>query len=36
MNIDYRNFPVIILAAGDSKRMGEPKGLLNYRGKPFL
>ncbi len=36
MNIDYRTLPVIILAAGDSKRMGEPKGLLNYQGKPFL
>jgi len=36
MNIDIKNLPVIILAAGDSKRMGEPKGLLSYRGKPFL
>lgn len=36
MKIDFKNLPVIILAAGDSKRMGEPKGLLNYRGKPFL
>ncbi|MCK4896493.1 MAG: nucleotidyltransferase family protein [Candidatus Heimdallarchaeota archaeon] len=36
MKIDFKNLPVIILAAGDSKRMGEPKGLLNYRGRPFL
>lgn len=36
MNFNFRNLPVIILAGGDSKRMGEPKGLLNYRGKPFL
>lgn len=36
MKFDYRTLPVIILAAGDSKRMGEPKGLINYRGKPFL
>lgn len=28
--------PVIILAAGESKRMGIPKGLLNYQGKTFL
>jgi len=32
----FRSFPVIVLAAGESKRMGEAKGLLNYRGKPFL
>ncbi len=36
MNLDLRTLPVVILAGGDSKRMGEPKGLLNYRGKPFL
>lgn len=36
MNVDFRTLPVIILAAGDSKRMGVPKGLLNYQGKPFL
>jgi len=36
MNLDFRTLTVIILAAGDSKRMGEPKGLLNYRGKLFL
>ncbi len=36
MNVDFRSLPVIILAAGDSERMGEPKGLLNYQGKPFL
>ena len=36
MNTDFKNLPLIILAAGDSKRMGKPKGLLNYRGKPFL
>ena len=34
---DYmKKIPVIILAAGDSKRMGEIKGLLDYKGKPFL
>ncbi|MHA1398879.1 MAG: nucleotidyltransferase family protein [Candidatus Heimdallarchaeaceae archaeon] len=30
------NFPVIVLAAGNSKRMGRPKGLLDFHGKPFI
>ena len=29
-------FAAIILAAGASKRMGYPKALLSYRGRPFL
>lgn len=36
MKFDFKALPVIILAAGDSQRMGMPKGLLNYRGKTFL
>jgi len=36
MNSDFKSLPVIILAAGDSKRMGTPKGLLDFYGKPFL
>ncbi len=36
MKFEFRKIPVIILAAGDSKRMGEIKGLLEYKGKPFL
>ncbi len=36
MKFDFKTLPVIILAAGDSKRMGMPKGLLDYRGKTFL
>ncbi len=36
MNIELKDLPVIILAAGNSGRMGTPKGLLNYQGKFFL
>ena len=36
MKYDMNKIPVIILAAGESKRMGMPKGLLNFKGKPFL
>lgn len=36
MTVDFRTLPIIILAAGDSQRMGIPKGLLDYHGKPFL
>ena len=30
------NFPLILLAGGRSSRMGRPKGLLDYRGHPWL
>ncbi|MBI4657140.1 MAG: nucleotidyltransferase family protein [Elusimicrobia bacterium] len=30
------NFSAIVLAAGDSKRMGRPKALLEWRGKFFV
>jgi molybdenum cofactor cytidylyltransferase len=36
MNNILKQFPVIILAAGESQRMGKLKGLLDYMGKPFL
>ncbi|NPD87674.1 MAG: nucleotidyltransferase family protein [Asgard group archaeon] len=36
MSVNFKSLPVIILAAGDSQRMGEIKGLLDYKGKPFL
>jgi molybdenum cofactor cytidylyltransferase len=36
MKMDFGNKCVIILAAGESKRMGTPKGLLDYQGAPFL
>ncbi|MHA1953241.1 MAG: nucleotidyltransferase family protein [Candidatus Heimdallarchaeaceae archaeon] len=36
MQSEIKKIPVIILAAGDSQRMGEIKGLLEYNGKPFL
>ncbi|MHA2309424.1 MAG: nucleotidyltransferase family protein [Candidatus Heimdallarchaeaceae archaeon] len=36
MQLEIKKIPVIILAAGDSQRMGEIKGLLEYNGKPFL
>ena len=32
----FNKFPVVILAAGYSKRMGKPKGLLEYKEKPFI
>ena len=36
MSINVKSLPVIILAAGESQRMGRPKGLLDFKGKPFL
>ena len=36
LNSEIKKIPVIILAAGESRRMGEIKGLLDYKGKPFL
>ncbi len=36
MNPNLKKIPVIVLAAGDSQRMGIPKGLLDYYGKPFI
>lgn len=36
MKINLKSLPVILLAAGESKRMGELKGLLDFKGKPFL
>ena len=36
MSFNIKSLPVIILAAGESQRMGELKGLLDYKGKPFL
>ena len=36
MSFDLKKISVIVLAAGDSQRMGIPKGLLDYHGKPFL
>ena len=36
MKYDINRIPVVILAAGESKRMGIPKGLLNFEGKLFL
>jgi len=36
MNYELKDIPVIILAAGESQRMGVLKGLLDYHGKPFL
>jgi len=32
----HSKIPVVILAAGESKRMGTPKGLLDYKGKRFI
>ena len=36
MKIKLSDIPVVLLAAGDSKRMGIPKGLLEYKGEPFI
>ncbi len=36
MKSEIKKIPVIILAAGESQRMGVLKGLLDFKGKPFL
>jgi CTP:molybdopterin cytidylyltransferase MocA len=36
MVFELKDVPVIILAAGESERIGIPKGLLDYKGTPFL
>src|SRR5690348_4030085 len=33
---DSSAIPVLLLAAGNSTRMGRPKQLLDYRGRPLL
>jgi CTP:molybdopterin cytidylyltransferase MocA len=33
---DPQYFPLILLAGGQSSRMGTPKGLVDYHGKPWL
>ena len=35
-NQNKKDFSVVLLAAGESKRMGILKGLLEYKGRPFL
>ncbi|MEW6184396.1 MAG: NTP transferase domain-containing protein, partial [Thermodesulfobacteriota bacterium] len=34
--VSVKNFPLILLAAGRSSRMGTPKGLLDFQGRPWL
>jgi molybdenum cofactor cytidylyltransferase len=34
--MDAPQFDVVVLAAGRSSRMGEPKGLVSFRGRPWL
>ena len=36
MTKNLNKIPVILLAAGDSKRMGTPKGLLEFKEEPFV
>ncbi len=36
MKKEIGDFPLIILAGGRSSRMGTPKGLLDYQGRPWL
>lgn len=31
-----KHFPLILLAGGNGSRMGTPKGLVEYNGRPFL
>src|SRR4051812_17142492 len=35
-NTSLSAFPVILLAAGNSSRMGTPKGLLDFQGRPWI
>ena len=37
MNVDFKFvYPLILLAAGRSQRMGSPKGLLDFLGRPWI
>jgi CTP:molybdopterin cytidylyltransferase MocA len=36
MEKEIRDFPLILIAGGQSSRMGTPKGLLNYNGDPWI
>ena len=36
MGYTLQHFPLILLAGGQSSRMGTPKGLLDYQGRPWL
>ncbi|MFH1017818.1 MAG: nucleotidyltransferase family protein [Pseudomonadota bacterium] len=36
MGNSVQDFPLILLCGGKSSRMGQPKGLIDAKGKPFL
>lgn len=36
MQAEVKKFPLVLLAAGESVRMGIPKGLVSVEGKPWL
>src|SRR5262245_14676117 len=36
MSTSIEHYPLILLAGGKSSRMGRPKGLLDFRGEPWL
>ena len=36
MDTSIASYPLILLAAGKSSRMGSPKGLIDYFGRPWL